>query len=124
MRGQPDRPAPHQVAQRECERWWIALPDPDLAYLVEGTDEFWHYVRQGCGGQRFALLNREEMMDRVAACFADGPAWTASTSSKQIQCHHNYTAREKHFGKQVWVSRKGAIDASRGHARGDPRLDG
>jgi tRNA-splicing ligase RtcB (3'-phosphate/5'-hydroxy nucleic acid ligase) len=101
------------VARRLCERWWIRLPDPDLAYLVEGTDEFWAYMRDLRWAQHFALLNRAEMMDRVIACLA---AWLDEDVSvrEDIRCHHNYTAREKHFGKEVWLSRKGAIDASEG----------
>lgn len=102
------------VAQRLCKRWWIDLPDPDLAYLVEGTDEFTAYIRQLNWAQRFALLNREEMMDRVVTCFA---AWVGVSEIERIEeinCHHNYTTKEKHFGKDVWLSRKGAIDASAG----------
>ena len=94
-------------------RWWITLPDPDLAYLAEGTDEFWAYIRQLRWAQDFALANRDEMMDRVAGCFAEwqgGPV----EELERVQCHHNYTVREKHFGKEVWLSRKGAINAATG----------
>lgn len=102
-----------KVAAQLCERWWISLPDRDLAYLVEGTDEFWSYVRELSWAQEFARLNRAEMMDRtvdaLAAFVGDGVE-----RSEEISCHHNYTAREKHFGKEVWLSRKGAIDASAG----------
>ncbi len=102
-----------KVAQRECEKWWIQLPDRDLAYLVEDTDEFWAYIRELRWAQKFALLNREEMMDRVATCFAE---WTGAAHEpvEAINCHHNYTTKERHFGKDVWLSRKGAIDASEG----------
>ena len=47
------------IARRLCKQWWIELPDPDLAYLVEGTDEFWAYMRDLRWAQKFALLNRE-----------------------------------------------------------------
>lgn len=101
------------VAQKLCERWWIDLPDRDLAYLVEGTDEFWAYLRDLRWAQHFALLNREEMMDRVLDCLG---AWMGADVEEQerINCHHNFTQREKHFGKEVWVSRKGAIEAKAG----------
>lgn len=101
------------VAQKQCAQRFIELPDPDLAYLVEGDPEFWHYIRELRWAQRFALLNREEMMDRVAACFEE---WVGETvvESERINCHHNYTEQEQHFGKDVWLSRKGAIDASLG----------
>jgi tRNA-splicing ligase RtcB len=113
-RGVGNKIATHhiKVAQEAMRRWWITLPDPDLAYLVEGTDEFWRYIRELRWAQEFARLNREEMMDRVIACFEE---WHGPIQEQtRIQCHHNYTTRERHFGKEVWVSRKGAIDASEG----------
>jgi tRNA-splicing ligase RtcB len=102
-----------KIARALATKWWIALPDPDLAYLVEGTGEFWDYIRDLRWAQHFALLNREEMMHRVIDCFA---AWIGRDveMAESVNCHHNYTAQEKHFGKQVWLSRKGAIDASEG----------
>lgn len=101
-----------KVAQELCRKWWINLPNPDLAYLVEGTDEFWAYIRELHWAQHFALLNREEMMDRVVSCFE---AWVGAdvVESERINCHHNYTVHERHFGKDVWLSRKGAIDAGK-----------
>jgi tRNA-splicing ligase RtcB (3'-phosphate/5'-hydroxy nucleic acid ligase) len=102
-----------RVAQQLCQRWWISLPDPDLAYLAEGTDEFWTYIRDLRWAQHFALLNRAEMMHRVSDCLA---GWLGQPveQAEVVQCHHNYTEREEHFGKQVWLTRKGAIDASAG----------
>jgi tRNA-splicing ligase RtcB len=79
-----------KVARAWCERAWIQLPDPDLAYLVEGTDEFWAYLRDLRWAQHFALLNREEMMARVAQCLADFMGRDVPTV-ETIQCHHNYT---------------------------------
>jgi tRNA-splicing ligase RtcB len=104
-----------RIAQQMCKKWWISLPDPDLAYLVEGTDEFWAYIRNLRWAQRFALLNRQEMMHRVLAC-VDAWMGTPAVGLEVVNCHHNYTEREKHFGKDVWLSRKGAIDASAGRA--------
>ena len=101
------------VARELCERWWIPLADRDLAYLVEGTEEFDAYLRDLRWAQRFALLNREEMMDRVVACLEK---WIGEPviEAERINCHHNFSQREKHFGREVWVSRKGAIEASAG----------
>ena len=102
-----------KIAQQQCQRRWISLPDPDLAYLVEGEPEFWAYIRDLRWAQQFALLNREEMMHRVRDCVA---SWigTAPHALEAVNCHHNYTEQETHFGKRVWLSRKGAIDASAG----------
>jgi tRNA-splicing ligase RtcB len=114
-RGVGNKIATHhiKVAADLCRRWWIDLPHRDLAYLAEGTDEFWAYVRELRWAQHFALLNREEMMDRVVSCFEE---WTGQPveRTESINCHHNYTEQETHFGKQVWLSRKGAISARRG----------
>jgi tRNA-splicing ligase RtcB len=101
------------VAQRLAKQWRIDLPHPDLAYLTEGTPEFTRYIRELRWAQHFALLNREEMMDRVARQlgeFLDEPV----LEHERINCHHNFTEKEKHFGKGVWVSRKGAIQADLG----------
>ena len=116
-RGVGNKIAAHhiKVAREVMKRYWIELEDPDLAYLVQGTPEFADYMRQLAWAQRFAELNRAEMMTRVQACFGD---WTGEpfVASEQIQCHHNYTARERVYGKDVIVSRKGAIDAHVGVA--------
>jgi tRNA-splicing ligase RtcB len=102
-----------KVAQEVASKYWISLPDPDLAYLVEGTPEFDRYIAELRWAQHFALLNREEMMDRVVAEFEE---WTSEPVQEQerINCHHNFTVLEQHFGKWVWLSRKGAIDAAVG----------
>jgi tRNA-splicing ligase RtcB len=115
-RGAGNKIAQHhiKVAQRLCRQWWIDLPDPDLAYLVEDTAEFDAYIRELRWAQAFALANRAEMMDRVATCFEDWLGADPVRGDLEINCHHNYTEQEQHFGKQVWLSRKGAIDASTG----------
>jgi tRNA-splicing ligase RtcB len=89
------------------------LPDRDLAYLTEGTEEFDAYIREMRWAQTYALLNREEMMDRVVRQFAE---WVDGDVDRveEINCHHNYTEREHHYGRDVWLSRKGAINAEEG----------
>jgi tRNA-splicing ligase RtcB (3'-phosphate/5'-hydroxy nucleic acid ligase) len=114
-RGVGNRIAGHhiQIARDLMKRYWIDLPDLDMAYLVEGTAEFDAYLAQLQWAQEYALLNREEMMDRVVACFAEWQG-EAVIESERVSCHHNYTTRETHFGREVWLSRKGAINAARG----------
>nr|WP_281284240.1 RtcB family protein [Nocardioides litoris] len=102
------------IARELCERWWVRLPHRDLAYLVEDTPEFDAYIREMRWAQHYALLNRAEMMDRVVACFG---AWVGDDDLERVEeisCHHNYTERERHFGQDVWLSRKGAIHAGAG----------
>lgn len=103
-----------KVAQQQCRRRWITLPDPDLAYLVEGEPEFSAYLEALRWAQRFAYLNREEMMARVIDCFGQWLGGEPVVPDEVINCHHNYTERETHFGKSVWLSRKGAISARDG----------
>lgn len=107
-----------KIAQRHMEKWHIELPDPDLAYLPEGTEDFDCYIRDLHWAQRFALLNREEMLDRVMAEVADATLGDHSRSAelehKRINCHHNFTQVENHFGQNVWITRKGAIQATEG----------
>ncbi|MCS5495929.1 RtcB family protein [Cnuibacter physcomitrellae] len=113
-RGVGNKIATHHiaVAQERCLRDGVTLPDRDLAFLEEGTAEFDRYIAELRWAQEFALQNREEMMDRVVAALAD---WAGPVDElERVNCHHNYTERETHFGEEVWLSRKGAIDASAG----------
>lgn len=101
------------IAKKLAAQWFISLPDADLAYLVEGTPEFSRYIAELRWAQHYALLNREEMMDRVVRQFTE---WVGGDVAQleRINCHHNFTQKETHFGKEVWVSRKGAISAKAG----------
>ena len=102
-----------KIAQDQCAKRFIELPHKDLAYLVEGDKEFWDYIKRMTWAQQFAFENRAEMMDRVIECFGQ---WIGGGVDRveEINCHHNYTVREKHWGKEVWLSRKGAINAEKG----------
>ncbi len=102
-----------KTAQALNQKAHIALPDRDLAYLAQDTPEFSAYITDLRWAQKFALLNREEMMRRVLDCLADFMGAPVSTR-EVINCHHNYTEQEEHFGRRVWLSRKGAIDAHEG----------
>ncbi|MGY1669475.1 RtcB family protein [Geodermatophilus sp. SYSU D00710] len=102
-----------RVAQERTRQRGVDLPDRDLAYLEEGEPEFDAYIEALRWAQRFAALNREEMMDRVAEQVSR--FLTSEVRREQVvQCHHNYTERETHHGREVWLSRKGAISARRG----------
>jgi tRNA-splicing ligase RtcB (3'-phosphate/5'-hydroxy nucleic acid ligase) len=102
-----------KVAQQQCERRFVRLPDRDLAYLVEGEPEFDAYIEALRWAQRFAYLNREEMMDRCVDQLGRFLG-TEVERTETVNCHHNYTERETHFGREVWLSRKGAISAREG----------
>jgi len=106
------------LAQKLCSKMLVQLPDPDLAYLPEGTPEFDDYIRDMRWAQKFALLNRDEMMDRVLkdisyAVFGED-GHQKDFEVERINCHHNFTQIENHFNSNVWITRKGAIQASDG----------
>jgi tRNA-splicing ligase RtcB len=95
------------------------LEDPDLAHLVQGTPEFEAYIGGMLWAQDYALENRAQMMDSVVGVLATRMADTIGhtgfvADGKKIQCHHNYASCETHLGMEMWVTRKGAIDASEG----------
>jgi RNA-splicing ligase RtcB len=98
-----------QRAQQLTKAMGIGLEDRDLAYLPEGTPEFEAYLGDLVWAQEYALANREAMMDvGLNALFAHAGM---GTQQERINCHHNYTERETHFGREMWITRKGAIKA-------------
>jgi len=91
------------------------LEDPDLARFVQGTPAFEDYIQGMLWAQDYALENRAQMMDLVIGvieAIMDHQGDVADGG--KIQCHHNYASCEEHHGKEMWVTRKGAIDASLG----------
>lgn len=107
-----------EKAKGLMKQYFITLPDADLAYLVDGTEEFSAYIRDLLWAQKFALLNREEMMDRVMVelsyLFFKEPGHGAEIEEERINCHHNFSQKEAHMGANVWVTRKGAIQMRQG----------
>lgn len=99
-------------AREEMRRWFVNLPDKDLAYLPDGSDLFYDYVSAVSWAQKYAFMSREKMMDAALGCLA-GHTKKFEVQEK-INCHHNYLAHEHHFGRNVWVTRKGAVRARNG----------
>jgi len=97
-------------AKEEMERWFISLPDDNLAYMTEGSELFDDYVQAVGWAQNFAKLNRELMMARTLAAM-NKVLGDFDVSGGAINCHHNYVERENHFGENVLVTRKGAVRA-------------
>jgi tRNA-splicing ligase RtcB len=104
-----------KIAQDMCRKMHVTLPDRDLAYLPEDHPAFNAYIRDLNWAQQFALHNRNEMMDRVltevsiAVYGEDGHQ--DAIELQRINSHHNFTQQEHHFGRSVWITRKGAIQA-------------
>ncbi len=100
-------------AQKDMQRHQLHLPDRDLAYFSEGSDNFNDYVEAVHWAQDYAMTNRRVMMRLVLeALKKDFPEFVATKEA--VNCHHNYVSTEHHFGKDVFVTRKGAIRAGLG----------
>lgn len=102
-----------EMAKAQAEKRDWGLPDKDLAWLDEGTQEFDDYIAAMHWAQDYARFNRDTMMNLVLAILR-----TKFTKMKVvgeiINCHHNFTSLEDHFGEETWVTRKGAIQAREG----------
>lgn len=102
-----------ELARTDMARQQIHLPDRDLAYFQEGSPNFADYVEAVFWAQAYAANNRECMLKRILAGLRRHlPAF--AVTGEVVNCHHNYVARESHFGHEVWVTRKGAIRAGAG----------
>lgn len=102
-----------ELAKKDMERFFIRLPDADLAYFPEGTEHFAQYMHAVSWAQKFARTNRQLMMDAVLLAlgrfFPD-----IGVDEMAVNCHHNYVNTEKHFGQTVLLTRKGAVRAMAG----------
>ncbi|MCU1430260.1 MAG: hypothetical protein JWL83_4260 [Actinomycetia bacterium] len=100
------------TARRLAKELELRLEDPDLAYFVEGTPQFQAYIADMLWAQEYARANRDQMMDNamreVFASFGFG------RETQRINCHHNFTQREVHNDRELWITRKGAIKADVG----------
>lgn len=104
-----------ELAKQEMQRWFVDLPDPALAYLPEGTAQFEDYLEAAAWAQDFAATNRELMLSAIlAALRSSGLVPAFELEGERVNCHHNYVAREHHYGKNVLVTRKGAVRARTG----------
>lgn len=103
-----------EKAKNDMKSWHINLPDVDLSYFPEGTEHFNDYIEAMLWAQEFAVANRETMMTNVLGILkAHFPQFTG-VLEMAVNCHHNYVQKEHHFGKNVWLTRKGAVRAREG----------
>ncbi|WP_407638149.1 RtcB family protein [Advenella mimigardefordensis] len=101
-------------AKKTMEKYHIHLPDGDLAYIPEDTEDFQDYMDAVQWAQDYALENRKVMMEKVIAALRLTIPKDFTITQEAINCHHNYVEKENHFGKNLWVTRKGAIRARDG----------
>ena len=105
------------LAKEEMQKHFIHLPDKDLAYLPEGTQYFDDYIEAMEWAQDFAQFSRDLMVAQVFDVLKrEGgvPQKKLLTHDVAVNCHHNYSTRENHYGQNVWLTRKGAVCARKG----------
>lgn len=103
-----------ELAKQDMRKHFVNLPDQDLAYLNEGTQHYDDYVQAVNWAQKFARTNREVMMQNLIAAVRTVIAKPFETHVEAVDCHHNYVQKERHFGRDVLVTRKGAVSARTG----------
>jgi tRNA-splicing ligase RtcB len=104
-----------ELAKRDMGNLLGNLPDKDLAYLEEGAEHFCDYVEAVEWAQDYARANRDLMMQQIIEAVRDsGEVRPFSANVQAINCHHNYVAREEHYGRNIFVTRKGAVRAREG----------
>ena len=102
-----------ELAKKDFEKNSVHLPDKDLAYFPEGAQHFGDYVEAVGWAQDYARANRAEMLDLVVEGMRRHlPSFDVTRQA--VNCHHNYVQRERHYGEDVWLTRKGAIRAGKG----------
>lgn len=100
-----------EKAKEDMRRWFINLPDADLAYMPQGSDLFKDYCEAVNWAQEFAKINRELMMGAAIDALKTIIAKPFTCDSEAVNCHHNYVSWERHFGENVTITRKGAVSA-------------
>ena len=102
------------LAKEDMRKYFINLPDEDLAYIPENSFHFWDYFRALRWAQKYAKINREIMMERIIKSVRENLKVPFQIIDKAINCHHNYVTKETHYSKEFWVTRKGAVRAGKG----------
>ena len=105
-----------ELAKADMKKWFVNLPDIDLAYFPEGTDHYNDYLEAMLWAQEYASGNRRVMMRAALRALFETLGIDQPLFSLQsvVDCHHNYASKEHHFGNNVWVTRKGAVRARAG----------
>jgi len=103
-----------ELAQADMRQHLANLPDRDLAYFKEGATHFDDYVEAVGWAQDYARRNREVMMQQVVEAARSVIPKPFEAEVEAVNCHHNYVQKERHFGHEVLVTRKGAVSAQKG----------
>jgi tRNA-splicing ligase RtcB len=99
-------------AQELCKRWFVELPEKDLAFLPTAEDAGQDYLAWMGWAQSYARANRDEIMDRALSAL--DTVWGTPAPDQRLDCHHNFAALEHHWEGDLWITRKGAVRARSG----------
>jgi len=102
------------LAKKDMEKWFISLPNKDLAYFPQGTEHFNDYWQAVMWAQDYARVNRQEMMRLILESLSHVDLPPFEITGEAISCHHNYVALENHYKSNIYLTRKGAISARTG----------
>jgi tRNA-splicing ligase RtcB len=103
-----------EKAKEEMKRWYVNVPDIDLSYLPHGSKYFDDYISAVNWAQKYAHINRNIMMFNTISAMQTILNRSFDFDLMAVDCHHNYVSLEKHFGKNLYVTRKGAVSAKEG----------
>ena len=106
----------HTIAKELCKKFFVYLPDEDLAFLPIDTKDGQDYLRDMYFAMSYAKENRRGMMDAAFLSLKEvcDKLGVSCEETWRYDIHHNYAALENHFGQNVWVHRKGATSAKQG----------
>lgn len=103
------------IARKEVESLRLSVPVKELSYLREGTQTFLDYIIAVDWAQKYAAANRRIMLRKLIRTLThEIPILKVDLEKRIINCHHNYISKETHFGKECYVTRKGAVRAGKG----------
>ena len=105
-----------ELAKKDMEKTMCRLPNENLAYLREGSDNFADYVFAVAWAQKYASISRRIMLYSIIEAMRRNrnlPVFTVF-DERAINCHHNYVEKERHFNDDLYMIRKGAISARHG----------
>jgi tRNA-splicing ligase RtcB len=103
-----------EKAKEEMRKYFINLPDDNLAYLPRRSELFDDYCEAVQWAQRFAEINRSLMMKATLQALHSAVSKPFICDCQAVNCHHNYVSWENHFGENVIITRKGAVAAHEG----------
>lgn len=101
-------------AAQWCDQEGLATVNRRLGFLPEGAPLFEGYREAVLWAQEYARINRQVMLEQTLVGLAQALGRRLTVTEEAINCHHNYVARERHFGEDLWITRKGAIHAGKG----------